>query len=36
MKSANRFKKMMGLSEEGIAIIKDKNTIEYLNDKFIK
>jgi hypothetical protein len=32
---ANRFKKMMGLSEEGIAIVRDKNTIEYINDKFM-
>jgi hypothetical protein len=31
----NRFKKIMSQSEEGIVIFKDKNTIEYLNDKFI-
>ena len=32
----NRFKKIMDMSEEGIVIIKEKSTIEYLNDKFIE
>jgi hypothetical protein len=32
----NRFKKIMDKSGEGIVIIKEKNTIEYLNDKFIE
>ena len=34
--SNNRFKKLMDTSEEGILIVKEKETIEYLNDKFIE
>jgi hypothetical protein len=31
----NRFKKMIGQSKEGIAIVKDNNIIEYVNDQFL-
>jgi hypothetical protein len=31
-----RFKKIMSQSEDGIAIIKDKITIQFVNDKFLQ